>query len=645
MPSYPLPIHSRSSRALRIAALSILLVLPVSVAAGEARTTLDGARIARVAAWLPAKPQGVGRPIADRATWDAVARLPGFRSAVSRAEGLLKKPIPELTDELFLDFSKTGNRNRCQAVIRARHGRLPKLVLAECIENHGRFLPAIEETIRAICAEKTWVLPAHDRSLSNFKKTQITIDLVSSATSWQLATADYWLGDKLDGELRQLIRSEINWRTFEPYQSYITTGKPRLWWATGTNNWNAVCLAGVTGAGLALIDSAEQRAEYVVSAEHYIGNFLRGFTSDGYCSEGLGYWNYGFGNFALLAETMRHATGGKVDLWERENVEQIARFGRRMEVIPGVYPAFADCHVGSKPGSALTVMLDRRFDFAWGLAQGGAAAFGSAGGTLSTVGLYVHEALSEDAGAKAGSPAATPLREWFSEAGILICRPAAGNPEGFGVALKGGHNAEHHNHNDVGSYMVALAGQTPLVDPGSEVYTARTFSSKRYESGVLNSFGHPVPRVAGQLQRSGRAAAARVLSTDFSDQRDVIALDIKAAYPVKGLEELHRQFTFSRQGRGSLTVTDTVRFDGARKFGTALVTFSPWKKLAPNRLSVGEGDAEVTVEIGAGGVPFEVHAEEIHEDVAGGHVPVRIGIDLAQPVREAAITVRIAPVK
>ena len=36
----------------------------------------------------------------------------------------------------------------------------------------------------------------------------------------------------------------------------------------------------------------------------------------------------------------------------------------------------------------------------------------------------------------------------------------------LGVALKGGHNAEHHNHNDVGSYVVALAGTTPLLDPG-----------------------------------------------------------------------------------------------------------------------------------------------------------------------------------
>ena len=56
--------------------------------------------------------------------------------------------------------------------------------------------------------------------------------------------------------------------------------------------------------------------------------------------------------------------------------------------------------------------------------------------------------------------------------------------------MKGGHNAEQHNHNDVGSFIVALGHSTPLVDPGAEVYTGRTFSRRRYDSNVLNSFGH-----------------------------------------------------------------------------------------------------------------------------------------------------------
>jgi hypothetical protein len=213
----------------------------------------------------------------------------------------------------------------------------------------------------------------------------------------------------------------------------------------------------------------------------------------------------------------------------------------------------------------------------------------------------------------------------------------------FGVALKGGHNAEHHNHNDVGSFVVALGKATPLLDPGSEIYTARTFSSKRYESGVLNSFGHSVPRVAGQLQRTGRDAAAKVLKTDFTDQADTLVIDIQSAYKVKPLKKLQCTFIYSREGAGSLTVIDEVEFDSPHDFGTALITFSPWKRLAPKRLLVGDGREAVQVEIAVEGGDFQIAAEEIKEDLSGGRIPVRLGIDLTKPAATAAIKVTITP--
>ena len=109
--------------------------------------------------------------------------------------------------------------------------------------------------------------------------------------------------------------------------------------------------------------------------------------------------------------------------------------------------------------------------------------------------------------------------------------------------------------------MVALGRSTPLVDPGAEVYTARTFSARRYQSKVLNSFGHAVPRVAGRLQETGRQAAAKILKTDFTDQADTLLMDISSAYKVEGLKKLERTFVFSRAGAGKLTVSDAVEFD------------------------------------------------------------------------------------
>jgi hypothetical protein len=627
--------------------LSLTFFLPVlsTVAlAAEKEKVPSAAQVKRFTHLLPKTPQGVGRPIGDRQAWEAVAKEPAFKGVVRAAEKLMATPIPELPDDLYLDFSRTGNRTRCQRVLSQRHSRFAALTLAECLENRGRFLPAIEEAIREVAAEKSWTLPAHDRRLDNFYGRQIDIDLASSTLSWNLATADYWLGDKLSKDTRDLIRRELERRTFGPYLGYLTAGKPRLWWPICTSNWNAVCQSGVTGAALAVIDSPERRATFAAAADRLIQYFLEGFTPDGYCSEGLGYWNYGFGHFVLLAETMYQATGGKVDWLENPKVQQIAQFGRRLEIVPGVYPAFADCAVSTQPDVQIHAFVSRRYGLGWqDDERRGLLLAGGASDELFRFGVLRVPNSASVKSALSQAPAYA-LRDWFSDAGILICRPASGT-QGLGVALKGGHNAEHHNHNDVGSYVVALAGKTPLVDPGAEVYTARTFSADRYKSGVLNSLGHPVPRVAGKLQKAGREAAAQVLKTDFADTADTFVLDIRSAYDVKELQRLQRTFVFSRDGAGQLTVTDDVQFTKPQEFGTALVTFSKWRQVGEDQLVIGEGAEAVRVKIATDGAKFRLQPEEIHEDLHGKHIPIRIGIDLTEPVTQARVTVSVKPEK
>jgi hypothetical protein len=614
----------------------------------------DPARVAEIAKMLPEKPRGAGPTISDRQAWDAVAKARGFSDVIRRAERLLSEPIPDLPDDLYLDYSRTGNRDRYQRVFSARHARFATLVLAEVLENKGRFVRAMDESLRAILAEKTWVLPAHDGSLRNFEGDVVEIDLAAAATASLLATADSWLGEKLRRETRTLLQSELERRTFTPFESAVRHRKPALGWLTTTNNWNAVCLAGVTSAALAEIEDRQRRAFFVASAEKYVQNFLSGFTPDGYCSEGLGYWNYGFGNFMVLAESIAQATGGKLDLWEVPKVRQIAQFGRRIEISPGISPAFADCHIGSRADVRLMAFVSRRFGFGWKEVESrGLLLAPGPTNDLLVLGLlgFPNSASKRPPAAEPAPPVAAGrqpaphgLRDWFADAGILICRPAPGNPGAMGAALKGGHNAEHHNHNDVGSFVVALGGRTPLVDPGSEVYTRRTFSNQRYQSKVLNSFGHPVPRVAGQLQQTGRQAAAKVLKTEFTDKADTLVLDISSAYAVPNLKKLQRTFVFSREGSGSLTVTDEVEFASPERFETALITFEEAKPGPGDALLVGEGAGAVSVGIAiAGTKPFRLASESIQEDLPERRVPTRWAIALAEPTTKATITLTIAP--
>jgi hypothetical protein len=594
-----------------------------------------------VAALLPQKPTCFGRPISDRTAWEPLAATREGKAAITAAEALLKAPMPEMTDEIYLIYSRTGSRAEGDRVDGQRRGRVGTLTCAELLENAGRFVPELEKTVRSLCEEKTWVGVAHDGNLANFHKKQITIDLYSSALAWNLATADNLLGEKLSRETRDLIRREIQGRIFEPFHRMIE-GKQSLSWLASQHNWNSVCLAGVTGAALALLDSREERAFYVLAAEKYSMNFLKGFPPDGYCGEGTGYWNYGFGHYVLLAEEIRLATGGKIDLLARPEALAPASFGARFESADGVYPPFADTSPGARPSGRIMSFLNERLGFGLPPVQSESVRLG--GGGLAEGLMY----LFPVPGTRPANTVVQPVeaggpRSWFEQAGILICRPRKGSSRQLATAIIGNDNGVNHNHNDVGSYLVVLNGQTLIADPGGERYTARTFSSRRYESNVLNSFGHSVPLVAGKMQNAGAKARAVVLKTDFTEARDTLAFDIRSAYSVPTLQKLTRTYIFSREGAGSMTVADEVAFSQPQSFETALITLGQWKQTAPDTLRIEDGPAAIDVRIDTGGIAFKIVPTEIKEQVHTRKLPLRLALRLEPPVEQAIVTVRITP--
>ncbi len=580
-------------------------------------------RITAIAAMLPAKPTGVGRPITDRAAWDALAKLEGFKKLIREADKINAAPIPVQSDALYLIFSKTGSRDEWQKVAFDRRSRFQTLVLAECATNHGTYIAKITQYVAALCAEKTWVMPAHDRNLANFKGETEYIDLGSSALGWQMATAYWLLGDKLDASTRDLIKNNITRRIIEPFHACYSGKQKPFGWMNVTNNWNAVCLAGAIGAALATVDDRTTRAEFIAAAEKYSKNYLAGFTPDGYCEEGLGYWNYGFGHYVLLAETIRQATAGQLDLLADPGVQEPAAFGRRIEIINGISPAIADCHVYAKPDASLMYYVNRRFNL------------GLPG--YDALDTKITRDINEEMiycfpNAASLAPAPTTnanyeLRTWFKDAGILICRPAENSNCHFGVAIKGGHNAGNHSHIDTGSYTVVVNDKCLILDPGGERYTARTFSSHRFESKFLNSYGHDVPMVAGQLEREGSDARAVVVKTDFTDTTDTLVLDLTSCYAVPDLLKLERTFIYSRQGAGSLTVTDHATFKTPQKFSTAFITLGKYAAVTSDHLIIEDNTQSANVTVQASG-PTKIAAEIIHEDTP--NQPTRIGIAAGQ---------------
>jgi hypothetical protein len=607
-------------------------------------------RAEEIVSFLPQQPFSVGKPITDRAAWEA---LPAG-NIIKDAENTIKTPIQELPELLYKEFFQNGNRTNYQNARNRKYRRLTIFVLAECIENKGRFIVPLEETIRSICADPSWTLPAHDSNAEIYDGKTIHIDLASADTSVELGLADSWLGDKLSPEIRTLIRNNVERRTFQPYEQAVKSGNNgRNWWITGTNNWNSVCHADVVGAALTLIDDPVRRAWYIAAAEKFMEPFFNGFTPDGYCSEGMGYWNYGFGHFVELAEIVYQTTNGKVDFLTMPKVRNCALFGFRMEVAAGLFAAFADCSVTAKPDPALVKYLSRRFQFGFSDYE----KYQNRLGNLKATGVYCFaNSATKTPEVPVTSTPLSELRTDFPDAGVMIFRPKNGETKQLAVACKGGHNAEHHNHNDIGSFTVMYAGTMPVLDPGGEVYTRRTFSNKRYESNLLNSFGHPVPVINGQLQKTGRNAKGEIIAKQFSDQKDSCTINYASAYGLKEIKKLERTFEFIRTEQGkpnSLTVTDEIELEPAGTLETALLTYESWQEQKDQNneneidLFIGVKDKTIHVIVTATAdekpLPIKLETLEIDEDATLRKKPTRLAFKIEKPVANARIVMKITP--
>ena len=553
--------------------------------------------------------------------------------------------MPAFDAERYLDFTTNGDRTKYQAINGRRWDRLKRLVLGECLEGKGRFVPAIDETVRSLCGDPSWILPAHDHEAKVFKGASPYADLAVAMNGYQMALTLWLLEDRLEPATAKLMRENVYNRLIDPVLKTIDgTAPPHVmsghFWARCNHNWNAVCTAGAVGAILALEPSKDVRAKAVDWAVSNSERFLSGFGKDGYCSEGLGYWNYGFGHFTLMAEVIRQQTSGKVDLFQLKSVRQIAQAPTLLEIADKIYPAFADCGLESRPDQNLMDWV------AWRLSRQ-PMSDKSASPLTDSVLLYQTLAglvLDLEASSLSNEPLpALPPRSWFPDSGVCVFRPADKN--GMAVAIKGGNNAEHHNHNDVGTTVVVWKGRPVLVDPGAMVYRAETFSKDRYRLPIMGSLAHSVPVAAGFLQAAGAQCRANVLGTDFKPEADTIRMDISSAYPGSGLKKLEREWSYQRESGGTLTINDRFAFEMPSTFETALVGLGDWyevssKDRAARFVIDGGKGALLDVQVGFSG-PGKWVVTKINNP--GKPTVFRLGLALAEPATDGHISMEIRP--
>lgn len=382
------------------------------------------------------------------------------------------------------------------------------------------------------------------------------------------------------------LRRDIRWPSPDCAEDFDIRTRKMNWWLNGRENWNAVCTDNMLTAALSLLKDSIDRSLFVDAAIRSVDSYLESFEEDGYCSEGMGYWNYGFGHHLRMGLLLRKVSEGKIDIFTRPLQRKAASYARAFTIAEGVPSLFAD-----------------------------------GGGKADACNLRLVDEIWPDL------PKGLATTSEFPMAQVWVLRDAGG----ISVAFKGGHNNELHNHNDVGSYSVAIGGRYASGDPGQEVYTRDTFSSKRYQSKINNSFGHPLPVVGGSLQQEGRSFAARIVSKETSESLTLVALDLTKAYRVATLRSLVRTFVYDRAKR-EFSVTDHVEFAQPTTFESAFTTFLP----ESNKEVVFPMAWNVRPEVRVEGGSYSV----VEEDIAnpGRNLsPRRVGIRLDKPVEKATI--------
>ncbi|NJM08855.1 hypothetical protein HC891_25625 [Candidatus Gracilibacteria bacterium] len=180
-----------------------------------------------------------------------------------------------------------------------------------------------------------------------------------------------------------------------------------------------------------------------------------------------------------------------------------------------------------------------------------------------------------------GSADFLPDIQWF------IARGAPGADDGLVLAAKGGHNAEPHNQNDVGSFVVHWRGETLLADLGAMRYTRDNFrSGQRYQMFANRSLGHNVPLVQGYEQVAG-PGGANCVRWEVGADSDSFVLDLAGAYPPDAdVQTLERKLTLRRAlPHGCVELCDRARFQsGPGTFASVLISLVPAVLIEPGRV-------------------------------------------------------------
>lgn len=486
-----------------------------------------------------------------------------FSGIIALAEEQLQKPVPFLPASLYREYAENGNRNRYEGPYFTRRNAALVLALAEYAERAGRFTDLLIDYLWAICDEATWVIPAHNNprhgkwqalpdALGYGEDDDIFyIDLFAAATGADLALIVHLVPEILDRVtpvIRRRILGRLRERILTPFYTYSDS----MWWqgsrGNTLNNWTPWIVSNVLTTILLTETAPDKRTFGVEKAMVILDRFMRDYPEDGGCDEGPSYWGVAGASYFDCLEVLYDLTGGKVDIFDEPLVKRMGEYIADFRLMGDTYVNFADAPHRMRADARSIARIGRRVcsdkltAMAYELWSDAPYRFWSA----TTPYRQIKNLLEEKPEAVSYMAAD---RIYYPNLQVFIAKNAK---TGLELAAKGGHNAESHNHNDVGN-IVLFRGEEPVfIDGGVATYTKTTFSDKRYTLWTMRSVYHNLPVIDGVEQRAGRQFRA----TEPTCDGESVHYTLTDAYPGEaGIEKYTRA---SRLTENGAEVVDTL---------------------------------------------------------------------------------------
>jgi hypothetical protein len=506
-------------------------------------------------------------------------------------------PVVKATD--YLEIIRSGDRR--QEVYAAPRAALLALVMGELAEGTGRFTDQIVNGVWYYSEQTWWGWSAHltaqkaPHGLPDVNEPVIDLGVGEIANilswTWFLFKDEF---DKIHPLIAQRLKDEIMKKAVIPYYE-----RNDFWWqgldgSRSVNNWNPWTNHNLLTAILILEDDPEQKVKGVGKLVKSLDQFVNVYPDDGGCDEGPSYWGRAGASLYQNLDLLKRATNGKFDVFEHPLIKNMGNYIYKAYIN---YPYFinfadADATTGSRPqiiysyGKEINDPVMQKFGAF--LAEKQNWEIVPLGGKIDEQIMQLMH-LDEIKNAEAENALISDF--WLPETQVAGARDEDGSASGFFFAAKGGHNAESHNHNDLGSCVLYFDGKPCLVDIGRETYTAKTFSNRRYEIWTMQSQYHNLPKINGVDQKEGRNFVATNTTFNANSKKAIFSTDISKAYPEEAaVEKWVRTYTLDRGKK--FTINDDYVLAEVKEFPTTLnfVTNCGVQKTADGKLQLtGDG--------------------------------------------------------